>query len=79
MKRREEDHTHQVFYMTFQNAEGEECSMGSYSSYSDYDGDSEQYFIEELPLPDYHESEVWLKPTYTHTAKEEIPITVPIK
>jgi len=79
VKRREEDHTHQVFYMTFQNAEGEECSMGSYSSYSDYDGDSEQYFIEELPLPDYHESEVWLKPTYTHTAKEEIPITVPIK
>ena len=79
VKKREEDHTHQVFYMTFLDALGKEYSMNSYSNYSDYEDDSEQYFIEELPLPDYHETEVWLKPTYTHTVKEEIPVTIPIK
>lgn len=79
VKKREVDHTHQVFYMTFLDAKGVEYSIDSYSSYSDYEGDRDQYFIEELPLPDYHETEVWLKPTYTHTATEEMPVMIPIK
>ena len=78
-KKREEDHIHQVFYTTYLDAEGEEYSMRGYSNYTDYEDETYAYFIEELPLPDYHETEVWLKPTYTHTATEETPVVIPIK
>lgn len=78
-KRREEDHTHQLFYMTFEDEAGNEYQMRSQSSYTDYDDESDLYFIEQLPLPDYHETEVWLRPTYTRTTAEEPPITIPIK
>jgi len=78
-RKREEDHTHQVFYMTFLDAAGEEHDMRSRSSYTDYEDTTYEYFIEELPLPGYHETEVWLKPTYTHITMEETPITILIK
>ena len=77
--RREEHHTHQLFHMTFEDMAGKEYSMGSQSSYTDYEDESGMYFIEQLPLPDYHENEVWLRPTYTHTIREEMPITIQIK
>ena len=78
-RKREEDHTHQVFYMTFLDAAGEEHDMRSRSSYTDYEDTTYEYFVEELPLPDYHEEEVWLRPTYTHTTVEETHIAIPIK
>jgi len=78
-KEREKDHTHQLFYMTFLDAAGEEHDMRSRSSFDDYEDDSYEYFIEQLPLPDYQENEVWIKPTYSHTTVETVPITIPIK
>lgn len=78
-KRREEDHTHQLFHMTFEDGAGKEYRMGSQSSYTDYEDESGMYFIEQLPLPDYHENEVWLRPVYTHTTGEEKPIAIQIK
>ena len=44
-----------------------------------FSNESGMYFIEQLPLPDYHGTEVWLRPTYTHTTGEEKPITIQIK
>ena len=79
VKERREDFTHQVFFMTFEDSGGTEHEMGSQSRFTDYEGEDDSYFIERLPLPDYHESEVWLRPTYSHAAVEETPITIPIK
>ena len=79
VQERREDFTHQVFFMTFEDGGGTEYEMGSQSRFTDYEGEDDSYFIERLPLPDYHESEVWLRPTYSHTAAEETPITIPIK
>ncbi len=78
-EKREEDHTHQLFYMTFEDGAGKEYEMHSRSSHTDYEDDSNLYFIEQLPLPDYHGTEVWLRPTYTHTTVEETPVTIPLK
>ena len=79
VQERREDFTHQVFFMTFEDGGGTEYEMGSQSRFTDYEGEDDSYFIERLPLPDYHESEVWLRPTYSPTAAEEPPITIPIK
>ena len=79
VKERREDFTHQVFFMTFEDGGGTEYEMGSQSRFTDYDSGDYTYFVERLPLPDYHEPEVWLRPTYTYTAAEETPITIPIK
>lgn len=79
VQERREDFTHQVFFMTFEDGGGTEHEMGSQSRFTDYEGEDDSYFIERLPLPDYHESEVWLWPTYSHTTAEETPITIPIK
>ena len=78
-REREKDHTHQLFYMTFEDEVGTEYDMRSRSSYTDYEDTSYEYFVEQLPLPDYHEDSVWLRPTYTHTTTEPVPITIPIK
>lgn len=79
VKERREDFTHQVFFMTFEDGKGTAYEMGSQSRFTDYEGEDDSYFIERLPLPDYHASEVWLQPTYSRTAAEETPITIPIK
>lgn len=79
VKKRKADHTHQVFYTTFEDESGSEYDMRSQSSFTDSEGGDYTYFIEQLPLPDYHGDTVWLRPTYTRTTVEQTPVTIPIK
>ena len=79
VKKRKDDHTHQVFYTTFEDESGSEYDMRSQSHFTDYEGGDYIYSIEQLPLPDYHGGTVWLRPTYTRTTAEQTPVTIPIK
>lgn len=79
VERRRENHSFEVFYMNYLDAEGQEHEIDRYSSYGDYDSDADTHFIEEFPLTDYPETEVWLKPTYSHITSEKTTITIPLK
>ena len=75
VQQRREGYTHQAFYMTFLDAEGNEYDMGRRSTSTEDGGN----FTEMLPLPDYTADEVWLKPCYSRVTEELVPITIPIK
>ena len=74
-ERRKENAAHQMFSMTFRDAEGKECEMGSMGS-TVGDGDT---FEVMLPLPGYHADEVWLNPIYSRTTTQTPPIAIPVK
>ena len=75
VKQRKENHTHQVWYSTFYDEEGNQYEANRRGTTTDGSG----YFEEMLPLPDYQEDVVWLQPTYSRTTTETTPITIPIK
>lgn len=74
-EQRRENFSHQIFYMTFEDEVGNEYDMGSLGSTISGEG----MFEETLPLPDYHQDAVWLRPTYTRVTEEPVPITISIK
>lgn len=75
-KEREEHHTHQILYPTFYDMEGNEYSINSWSSGWDTE---EGYFIEEVPLKDFHETEVYVMPSYSHLWTADEPVEVIVK
>lgn len=75
VKQRKENYTHQVWYSTFYDEEGNQYESNRRGSSTDGSG----YFEEMLPLPGYQEDVVWLQPTYSRTTVETIPVTIPIK
>ena len=89
----EEMHFHQLFSMTYYDAEGNEYSMDSRSTMTEpyiegfisdeafdaYRAAGEGRFFEVLPLQDYPYEEVWLCPVYSRTTQAEVPVTIPIK
>ena len=75
VRQRRENFTHQVWYSTFYDEAGNQYEANRRGSYTDDSG----YFEETIPLPGYQEDVVWLKPTYSRTTAETIPITIPIK
>ena len=75
VQQREENHNHQVWYSTFCDEAGNQYDANRRGSSTDGSG----YFEEMMPLPDYQEDVVWLRPTYSRTTKETTPITIPIK
>ena len=89
----EEMHFHQLFSMTYYDAEGNEYSMDSRSTMTEpyiegfisdeafdaYRAAGEGRFFEVLPLQDYPYEEVWLCPLYSRATTAETPVTIPIK
>ena len=75
--KRKEDHTYQVLYNTFYDMDGNEYEINSWSS--GMETPDEGYFIEEVPLKDYHEDEVWVCPTFSYVWVSEDPISIQIK
>ena len=75
VKKRKENHTHQVWYPTFYDEAGNQYEAHRRGTTTFDDG----YFEEMMPLPDYQENVVWLRPTYSHTTGEMSPITIPVK
>ena len=89
----EEMHFHQLFSMTYYDAEGNEYSMDSRSTMTEpyiegpisdeafdaHRAAGEGRFFEILPLDNYPYEEVWLCPTFSRTAQAEVPVTIPIK
>ena len=74
-EQRKESAAHQLFSMTFRDAEGNEYEMGRMSSTV---GDGQTFEVA-LPLPDYHAGEVWLNPIYSRTTTQKPPIAIPVK
>ena len=89
----EEMHFHQLFSMTYYDAEGNEYSMDSRSTMTEpyiegpisdeafdaHRAAGEGRFFEILPLENYPYEEVWLCPTFSRTTEAEVPVTIPIK
>lgn len=89
----EEMHFHQLFSMTYYDAEGNEYSMDSRSTMTEpyiegpisdeafdaHRAAGEGRFFEILPLENYPYDEVWLCPTFSRTTEAEAPVTIPIK
>ena len=75
VKKREENHTHQVWYSTFYDEAGNQYESNRRGTTTDGSG----YFEEMLPLPGYQADVVWLQPTYSRTTAEINPVTIPIK
>lgn len=75
VKQRRENHTHQVWAMTFYDEEGTQYEMRRRGSSTDGSG----FFTEQVPLPDYTADVVWLEPSYSRTIQLETPVTIPIK
>lgn len=78
---RRENYYHQLFDMSFYGMDGEEYEINSWSS---TDGEWTEdgmalTFIEEFPLKDYHEPEVWLCPHYSHLWIPKEPIRIDVK
>lgn len=80
-KERREAYSHQLFEMVFLDARGEEHQIWSWSHGIRYPLPKEELencFGLELPLVDYYEDEVWLKPHYSHlwAAESELVVTI---
>ena len=75
VKKREENHTHQVWYSTFYDEAGNQYEANRRGTTTDDSG----CFEEMMPLPGYQENVVWLQPTYSRTTTEITPVTIPIK
>jgi len=74
-ERRKETASYQIFYTTFRDGKGNEYDSNGRSS-TVYDGDAMK-FEESLPLPDYHDNTVWLRPTFSRVTTEDV--VIPIK
>lgn len=72
---RRENTTFQPWGMTFWDGEGNAYEMNCASTTT---GDDGKRFTVTLPLPDYHEKEVWLKPYYSSHVVEETPVAIRI-
>ncbi len=77
-KEREENHHHQIVYSTFYDVNGNKYEINSWSSTMGEEADA-GYFIETVPLKDYHESEVWVRPSYSHLWVADEPVEVIVK
>jgi hypothetical protein len=80
-RERREAHSHQLFELTFLDGWGKEHQIWSWSHGGFYglpEEEKETHFTVELPLADYYEEEVWLKPQYSHLwqAENEIIVTI---
>ena len=80
-RERRDAHSHQLFDLTFLDAQGEEHQIWSWSHGIRYplpEEEWETHFGLEFPLADYYEDEVWLKPHYSHLwqAENEIIVTI---
>ena len=78
---RKENHFHQILTHQFYDSEGNEYEINSWGSYNEFEpnnSESVKYMIEEAPLADFHGTEVWVVPNYSHewTAKTPIVVTV---
>lgn len=79
---REENHLHQILAHKFYDATGKEYEIRSRSCYNAYESENEgdiKYMIEEVPLANFHDSEVWVVPHYSHEWFAENPVTVVIQ
>ncbi|MBQ7920591.1 MAG: DUF4179 domain-containing protein [Lachnospiraceae bacterium] len=78
---RRENHHHQLFASEFYDAAGERYEINSWSSTFGEENENGEisYFIEEFPLKDYHETEVWLCPHYSHMWTPEEPVRIEVK
>ena len=78
---RRENHHHQLFSSEFYDAEGNRYDINSWSSTFGEENENGEitHFIEEFPLKDYHETEVWLCPHYSHMWTPEEPIRMEVK
>lgn len=78
-KRRKADHFHQIMDRIFYDMEGKEYFIDSWSSMILDDETGNDWFAEEFALKDYHETEVYLCPHYSHVWTAEEPVTLIIK
>lgn len=77
---RKEGHHHQILSQKFYDAAGNEYEIRSWGSYGETTEEAGvSYIIEEVPLADYHESEVWVTPIYSHVWTAETPIVVNVQ
>ena len=78
---RRENHHHQLFSSEFYDAEGNRYDINSWSSTFGEENEKGEitYFVEEFPLKDYHETEVWLCPHYSHMWIPQEPIRIEVK
>lgn len=79
---RKENHFHQILTHKFYDAEGKEYEIRSWSSYNeDMEEGTEEilYMIEEVPLVNFHDTEVWLMPHYSHEWTAENPVVVVVQ
>lgn len=80
--RRKENHFHQILTHKFYDAEGTEYeirSRGCYDADEEAGADGVSYMIEEVPLANFHDSEVWVAPNYSHEWIAENPVVVVIQ
>ena len=81
-KERRDAYSHQLFGLTFLDAQGEEHQIWSWSHGIRYDlpeDEKETHFDVEFPLADYYADEVWLKPAYSHLWQADNDIVVTIQ
>jgi hypothetical protein len=81
-KERRDAYSHQLFGLTFLDAQGEEHQIWSWSHGIRYDlpeDEKETHFGVEFPLADYYADEVWLKPAYSHLWQADNDIVVIIQ
>lgn len=79
---RKDNHFHQILTHKFYDKSGNEYeikSWGSYNAEDEVSKDGVNYMIEEVPLADLHDSEVWVMPNYSHEWFAENPIVVVIR
>ena len=73
---------HQILTHKFYDAKGKEYEIRSWSSYNeDMEEGTEgiRYIIEEVPLANFHDKEVWLMPYYSHEWTAENPVVVVVQ
>ncbi len=79
---REENHFHQILAHKFYDKDGKEYEIRSRSCFNaegETSLDGKNYMIEEVPLADFHDSEVWVMPNYSHEWFAENPVVVVIQ
>lgn len=74
--------SHQLFDMTFEDAQGNAYEIRSWShgiACGLPEEEWDTHFGTEFPLAGCHEDEVWLKPHYSHVWQATVPVTVTIQ
>ncbi len=75
-----ENHSYQLFGWQYYDADGNEYHMHSIGSGGWLEGEEyETYFSETLMLKEYHQTEVWLEPSYTTIWQAENSLVVTVK